>query len=984
MVGLTIKRHYTREGEDIKNSLQWRKSNIKIENNIGQIIYENNGVNFPDFWRELPRKVVASKYFYKGDGDDHTEKDLYQLVLRVGSGISDSGVDQGYFNEDNAKPFRDEIMSMVLNQIGSFNSPVWFNVGLFEQYGVTENKENGESAYWARLKDGSFSKLIDAYERPQASACFIQSIKDNMVDILDHAKREAMLFKHGSGTGTNYGPLRGVNEPLSGGGIASGQTSFMRIYDIIAGSVQSGGKTRRAAKMVINPVDHPDIFRFINWKVEEEKKALWLSANTRWAPRNNRDLESEAYKTVTGQNGNNSVRVTDEFMEAALRGEDWNLWFRTADRFDKEVEIPLEKYCDDRSLPDKRFIKILTNKRKVVNAGTLLEQISRAASVTGDPAIQYHDAINKWHTCPNSAPINASNPCSEFMFIDDSACNLASLNLMKFKKEKSKSFFDIKSFKHGIFNFIRAQNILVDYGSYPREEIAKNSHKFRPLGLGYTNLGALLMSEGLSYDSEDGRAMASAVTSLMTAYAYQASAELSRKFGAFEEFEKNKEPMMNVLKMHQEEHGKINKKDSKLESLLREGEKAWVKAIADIEKYGARNAQTTLLAPTGTIGFMMDVDCTGIEPMPALVYQKGLAGGGELNMDLKPCVRNGLEKLGYNGEKLEEIVNKMKENGTVIDSGLKEEHYSIFATAFGDNTISVDGHLEMMSAVQPFLSGAISKTVNLPRGSTIQDVRDTYIKGWKLGLKSISLYIDGSKGIQPINIKTKKDKNELIWGERIKPINPMLPGGYVERPGWNIDIGGIGVHLMVGEYEARPPKDAPADFFVQFGSSGNKLAASYASWGKEASRNRQRGGTLQEFIKHNIGADGTINGFTDHPFIKSCSSIEDMFAKLIQFEYLGGTELCDVKPTETQMKELRCNILANRRRVRHFQSRIDFIETAMQDGKLISIFPLYEDELTSGDISIMDRFCIKCGHKTILSGANCRKCLNCGEAVGCG
>lgn len=980
---LEIPRYFTEEGKTPTDSFDWTKSDEKIKDSSGNLIYSGKGLRFPDSWKKLPRKVVASKYFYRGDSDDYIEKDLGQLVKRVAETISTSGVKQNYFSKEDASRLSDEISHMVMDQKFAFNSPVWFNIGLFENYGIKE-KSNGKSSHWAINEQGKFTNEIDVYERPQASACFIMSIGDDMRSIMKHSEKEAMLFKLGSGTGTNYGLLRGVREPLSGGGYASGQTSFMKIFDIIAGSVQSGGKTRRAAKMVIEPCDHPDLFRFINWKVEEEKKGLWLCANQRWGPKGSGDLESEAYKTVGGQNGNNSIRVTDDFMEAALRGEDWNLWFITKDRFDNEVEIALEDYLDDRYLPDKRFIKKLTNKKKIINAGEALEQIARAAAVTGDPSLQYDSTINKWHTCPNSGRINASNPCSEYMFIDDSACNLASLNLTKFRDETSGGIIDTDALGQAVRNSIIAQDIIVDYASYPDEKIAVNSHLFRALGLGYTNLGALLMENGIAYDSDEGRAIASSVTSLMTAQAYQTSAELASKMGAFEEFEKNKEPMLNVLKMHHEEIKKI-KKIKGLETILDIADKTWQDAIEKGEQYGFRNAQVTLLAPTGTIGFMMDVDCTGIEPMPALVYEKGLAGGGELEMEIKPCVTKGLQTLGYKQERLEEILEYAKENGTMVGAPhLKEEHYNVFATAFGDNTICVDGHLKMMAAVQPFLSGAISKTVNLPKGATIQDVRDTYIKGWKLGLKSISLYIDGSKGVQPLNIKTKQNGKELKWGERVKPRNPMMPSGFIERPGWNIEIGNNGVHLMVGEYSDRSPKDSPADFFVEFGSSGSEFSAVYTDWAKEASRNRQRGMPLEEFIKHNKASSDPINGFTDHQFIKTCKGIKDFFTKLIQLEYLGDTSVCDVQPTDKQVRELRCNVLANKRRIRHHQSRIDFIEFAMEDGELTEIFPLYEDKLGPGEMSVMDIFCVNCGSKTVPSGANCRKCPNCGDSAGCG
>jgi len=960
-----------------------RDSSIKDTN--GKVIYSGNGIEAPQKWSDLALKVVASKYLYTGDNHANpVETSVRQMVHRVAADITDDGIKQGVITSEKAQDFYDGIAKIVLSQEGSFNSPVWFNVGLNREYGVRENKPDASSTHWAITRDGSFTDKIDAYERPQASACFIQSIGDNMESILLHAKKEGMLFKYGSGTGTNFSTLRGINEPLSGGGTASGEISFLRIYDIIAGRIQSGGKTRRAAKMVITDVDHPDLLRFIYWKVNEERKALWLSAKPEWAPKGPGDLESEAYKTVDGQNGNNSVRLTDEFMHAALNHEEWNLNFRTAHKQKDEIEIPLENYKDDRYLPDRRFVKHLTNKRKVINAGEALEQIARAAYVTGDPGLQFDTAVNDWHTCPNSGRINASNPCSEYMFIDNSACNLASLNLINFIEGDK---FNIPKFQDAIRRTLTSQEILIDKASYPSKEIAENSHKFRPLGLGYANLGAVLMSKGLAYDSDEARSFASAITSLMTATAYETSADLASKLGAFEEFAKNKKPMLKVIKKHMDVANKIKKAgSSQLEEILEAGNQTWNKAFEKGSSVGYRNAQVTLLAPTGTIGFMMDVQCTGVEPMVAIFSNKGLAGGGEIKReDISPCLVSGLKTLGYEGKSLEGIIKHVQKNQKIFGAPeLKEEHYKVFETAMGsENTISVDGHLGMMAAVQPFLSGAISKTVNLPKGSTMQDIKDTYVKAWKLGLKSISLYVDGAKGVQPVNITTKEEKKKIEWGKRDKP-SSALNGGAIERPGWNVDIGSTGVHFQIGEYENRPPKESPADFFVSFGSSGSPFSGIYTSWAKEASWNRQRGEPIEEFIRHNLGATGSINGFTNHPFIKKCSSLEDFFAKLVMLQYLGDASMCDEKPNQEQIRSLRCNVLANRRRLAHYESRINFIDKMMSDGKVTDIVPLYEDEIKSGDISTGEMFCPKCGHKLDFSGANCKKCPNCGDSGGCG
>lgn len=975
---LEVGKYFTSDGKEPHETLIWETRDINVKGSDGREVHNIKGVEIPTTWSELAGRVVATKYFYKGDGDDYQEKSARDLIYRVADSISRQGIEQGYMSEEDSHRFRQELAHLALHQMQSFNSPVWFNVGLHDTYGVRETSASG--THWALDKDGRLSNSFDAYERPQASACFILSAEDHMADILDHAKKEAMLFKLGSGTGSNFSAIRGTNEPLSGGGVASGNTSFMKIYDDLAGTIQAAGKTRRAAKMVILDCDHPDIYRFIYWKVNEERKGLWLSINPEWGPLDPVDLESEAYRTIDGQNGNNSVRLTDGFMEAALQGKNWDLIFRTADRFDAETDIPLEEYNDDRYLPDKRFVKKVTNKKKTVRAEELLEQIARAAAAVGDPGVQYDDNINKWNTCPNSGRINASNPCSEYMFLDNSACNLASLNLTKFSNEGT--MLDHEAFRQAVRSTIIAQDLIVDYASYPSEEVADNSHRFRPLGLGYTNIGSLLMENGLAYDSEEGRALASAITSLMTGYAYLTSTELAEKFGAFEEFEKNKEPMLRVLDMHREETQSIQRFSNVkgLDSIIEEAERVWDEVMQRGQEYGFRNAQTTLLAPTGTIGFMMDVDCTGIEPMTALKTTKGLAGGGSMNRDVASCVEKGLKSLGYRGSELREILDYIDKNGSVVGAlHLKEEHYNVFATAFNDdNTIPVDGHLNMMAAVQPFLSGAISKTVNLPKGSTIEDIKNTYIKGWKLGLKSVCPYIDGSKGIQPVNIvQTTKDNGTLSWGERVKPNSE-------DAKRVPVKIGETRVHFIFGEYDDRAPGDSWADIFVEFGSSGSPFGGIYESWTKAVSRDRQRGAKVEEIIKHHRGATGVIKGITDHPYIKMCSSIEDMFAKVLSLEYRGDLDVCDRKPTPEEIGKLRCNVLGIKRRRQHYESRIKYIDTIMKEGKLVPVVPLLEDKTETGKIKMGETFCIICGHETVLSGANCRKCLNCGYAPGCG
>ena len=977
--GMIFDRKYTTSGIDVYDMFDWTKKRAEIKNVDGSIQFELDGIDAPSEWAQQPLNIVASKYFFKGNGKEYVEKSIGGLTKRVVDSISNEGVKQEFMSKEESEKFGSEMAYGVLTQRFAFNSPVWFNVGL-SSYGVSGGSL--ERSHWAYDYNGGFTNNIQAYERPQTSACFIQSIEDNMESILEHAKKEGMLFKFGSGTGTNFSPLRGVYEPLSGGGVASGEISFMRIYDIIASRVKSGGKTRRAAQMVIQNDDHPDLIRFLYWKINEEKKALWLSAMPQWGPKFPGDLECEAYQTVDGQNGNNTVRLGDGFMIAASKNADWDLNYRTANRADKEVKIPLEDYMDDPQLPDKRFLKSITNKRKVVNAGEVFDLISRAAAINGDPGVQFDSTINKWHTCPNSGRINASNPCSEFMFLDDTACNLASVNVKKYQVDAG--IFDANALKHDVRMVFTAQDILIDNASYPSRKIAENSHSFRPIGLGHTNIASLLMSKGIAYNSDKGRAIISTFTSLMQAYAAQTSAELASIKGTFEEYEKNKEPMLKVMEMHREHAHKIPKMDG-LEELVELSNREWDRAIEMGKEHGYRNAQFSVLAPTGTIGFMMDVDVTGIEPMLALVAKKGLAGGGEMKIDVKDCVKEGLTHLGY-GDKLEDILKYIRKNNTVVGAPhIDEKHYDIFQTAYDSkNSVSVDGHLEAMAVAQPFISGSISKTVNLPKGSTPKDIRETYEKAWKLGLKSVCPYIDGSKGIQPVNVLEILEGKNPKWGEKIKPDSP----NNVKK--WNVDIGPAGVILMVGEYDVRPANDSPAEFFALFGSSGSQYSAAYESIMKPASRLRQSGESIEDFIKHNKGARGSINGVTNHPHIKMCSSIEDFFAKLVQLEYLGDTRIsgdgcvCDNPLSPEEIAKLRCNELGQLRREQHYKSRIAYIDSIMERGEVIEIFPLFQDEIKKGSMSMGVEFCDYCGSGTVPSGANCRKCLNCGDASGCG
>ncbi|NLW83296.1 MAG: vitamin B12-dependent ribonucleotide reductase [Phycisphaerae bacterium] len=714
--GLKIEPHFSTPGTHPFDEIEWETRRAKISDESGNAIFEQEDCEVPAFWSQLATKVVVSKYFY---GDVHSgqrENSVKQLVHRVCRAIADWGRRDGYFeNDQDAETFYNELTWLCVNQYGAFNSPVWFNVGLYDVYGIKGSEHNFR---WDEKQQKAIP-CTSSYEYPQSSACFIQSVDDTMEDIMRLARSEAMLFKHGSGTGTDVSTLRSSREKLSGGGKPSGPLSFMRVYDQVAAVIKSGGKTRRAAKMQSLKIAHPDIKDFITCKTEEEKKA-WALIEQGYTP-------DDAYNSVMFQNSNLSVRVTDEFMDAVEKDAPWATTGVT-------TQQPLETH----------------------SARELMNLIAEGTRVCGDPGLQYHSTINKWHTCPHSGPINASNPCSEYMFIDNSACNLASLNLMKFRTEDGG--FDVDSFMRAIRLFIIAQEILVDGGSYPEARIAENSHRFRPLGLGYANLGCLVMSLALPYDSDQARTWAGAITAIMTGHAYTVSAELAAAKGVFDEYENNKQSMLNVIAMHREHAYNIPEMYCP-DYLLGAAKNAWDQAFASGSQYGFRNAQTTVLAPTGTIGFMMDCDTTGVEPDIALVKYKTLAGGGMLKL-VNRTVPMALERLGYSPDEIRQICDGIDKDDTIeTASALRPEHLAIFDCAFkpknGKRHIHYSAHLRMMAAVQPFLSGAISKTINMPKESTAEEIASAYMEGWKLGLKAVAIYRDGSKRLQPVNTDTK-------------------------------------------------------------------------------------------------------------------------------------------------------------------------------------------------------------------------------------
>jgi len=783
--GLKIDHFFSTPGVHPFDQLEWEKRSAKITDDSGQAIFEQDNIEVPTSWSQLATKVVASKYFYGDIETGQREHSVKQLVHRVCKAIADRGRKDGYFaTDEDAEVFYYELAWLCVNQYGAFNSPVWFNVGLLDVYGVAGGKHN---FHWSPQEQTAVP-CENSYEYPQSSACFIQSVQDSMQDIMRLATSEAMLFKHGSGTGTDLSTLRSSKEKLSGGGKPSGPLSFMRVYDQIAAVIKSGGKTRRAAKMQSLKVDHPDIKEFITCKTEEEKKA-WALIEAGY----NNDHNNEADSSVMFQNANLSVRVTDEFMQAVEKEDTWTTHaVTTGEKMDEH------------------------------SARELMDLIAEGTRICGDPGLQYDSTINRWHTCPNSGPINASNPCSEYMFVDDSACNLASLNLLKFRNEDAS--FDIDRFKKAIRMFIIAQEILVDNGSYPDEAVAVNSHLFRPLGLGYANLGSLMMSLAFPYDSDQARAMAGAISAVMTGTAYAASAEIAEMKQPFEEFAGNRDAMLKVINMHRKHAYDIP--ETHCPDYLRNAAKdAWDQAFDEGSKVGFRNAQATVLAPTGTIGFLMDCDTTGIEPDIALVKYKLLAGGGMFKL-VNKTVPMALERLGYSADEVKSICDYIDKNDTI--EGAKDfnpDHLQVFDCAFkprnGKRCINYLAHLKMMASVQPFISGAISKTINMPKESTAENISAAYMEGWKLGLKAVAIYRDGSKKLQPVSTKKHKDTRAKAPAEASTPARPFrrrLPDTRHSIT-HKFSVAGHEGYLTVGLYE----DGQPGELFITMAKEGSTV-----------------------------------------------------------------------------------------------------------------------------------------------------------------
>ncbi len=1047
--GLSFERRYTTTGGDALGDMTWEGRTSVITNPDGSVVFKMEGAEIPAAWSQLATDIVVSKYFRKAGlhGDKaQGETSVRQVVHRIAHTIRTAGeASGGYFaSKKDADTFEAELVWMLANQYGAFNSPVWFNCGLFHEYGI-----EGSGGNWAWSEAAQkCEETANAYARPQCSACFIQSVDDDLMAIYDLAKNEARLFKYGSGTGSNFSHIRGKQEKLSGGGTSSGLMSFLEVLDRAAGATKSGGTTRRAAKMVCLDMDHPEIESFVTWKVREEKKAKALIAAGYES-----DFNGEAYHTVSGQNSNNSIRVTDDFMKAALAGGKWQTRARTTGAVIDTLD-----------------------------AADLWNTVAEAAWSCADPGVQYDTTINRWHTCSNTGKINASNPCSEYMFLDDTACNLSSLNLTKFLDEQGT--FDIAGYRHAIDVFFLAQEILVDLSSYPTDRIAKNSHDFRPLGLGYANLGTVLMLLGIPYDSDKGRSIAGALTAILCGHAFVASAEIAASKGPFAGYAKNREPMLRVMRMHQDAAYAINR-DQCPESLYRAAAEDWDNVVRLGEQHGYRNAQATVLAPTGTIGLLMDCDTTGIEPDFALVKFKKLAGGGyfkivnqsvpealkrlryseaqiheivayvsgtntllgaphvsraslkargltdeelakiegalagvfDLSLAFAPWVvgRDTYERLGVTAERIgqpgfsllkylgfsekeieeanETIIGRMTIEGAPY---LRDEHYAVFDCAnrcgrIGKRFLAPMAHVKMMAAAQPFLSGAISKTVNLPNEATVEDVRQIYEESWKLGLKAVALYRDGCKASQPLTSSSEDSKTaaevaapvvQAVVQALARAVRPegtrvRLPK---KRHGFTQEahVGGHKVFLRTGEYA----DGSLGEIFIDMHKEGAAFRSLMNCFAMAVSVGLQYGVPLATYVEQftftRFEPHGVVSG---HANIKFSTSIVDYIFRVIGVEYLKRYDFAQVKPAEDDVA------IEDPTQPKH-------VPAEPPTASLLPPPPLpvaanhagaeahgaldAQLEEMMGDAPVCDG----CGHITVRNGA-CYKCLNCGNSMGC-
>ncbi len=978
------------------DQIAWDRRTAEITDDANKVIFKQENVEVPASWSQLATKVVVSKYFYGEQKTSERETSVKQLIHRISRTIADWGIADGYFSKADGEVFYDELTWLCVNQFGAFNSPVWFNVGLYHQYGVGKN--SGQGNWYYNRDNKQAERAPTQYEYPQGSACFIQSVADNMEDIMRLAYSEAMLFKYGSGTGTDLSPIRSSREKLSGGGRPSGPMSFLKVYDQVASVVKSGGKTRRAAKMNTLRDWHADIEEFIDAKQKEEKKA-WALIEQGYDGSYNGD----AYGSVMYQNENLSVRVSDEFMQAALDGKEW--WTRAS-----TSGKPIEKK----------------------DAAKLLYKIAEGTHICGDPGLQYDGAIQKWHTCKGTEPIHSTNPCSEYVFINNTACNLASLNLMKFKREDG--VFDVERFKAAARIFITAQEILVDNASYPTKEIAENSHIFRTLGLGFANLGSLCMSYGLPYDSDEGRALAGAITAIMTGHAYEQSAEIAASVGPFAGYhdarcshvpkpitKDNVDSMLGVIQQHRHAVEAIQP-SAEFNYLKDEARKTWDSALAKGRQYGYRNAQVTVLAPTGTIAFLMDCDTTGVEPDIALVKYKLLAGGGMLKI-VNRGVPDALRRLGYAEAEIKAIIAHIEKYDTIEDvtdeatsqlvpSGLKAQDLPVFDCAFkpyrGKRSIGYLAHLKMMGAAQPFISGAISKTVNMPAESTVEDIRHTYVEAWKMGLKCVAIYRDGSKRSQPLNTKKTNEGGDKtadasalttrlqeleaevarLTDESGKPLRRRLSDTRTAVT-HKFDIAGHEGYLTVGTYD----DGRPGELFITMAKEGSTIGGLMDSIGTLTSLALQYGVPLEALVKKFAHQRFEPSGFTKNPEIRNASSITDYVFRWMAFQFIPGyRENANEVRTQTELaipglvEEIKKKI---NRPVPDLPLSEDTSLLALPAGngnKPKAALP----KLGHSKLSLTSTFqnqgdaptCPNCGHVAVRNGA-CYKCLNCGESLGC-
>jgi len=902
-------RRLTKQGISPYDTVKWELRDAVIVDHIGKVIFEQKRVEVPASWSQTATNIVASKYFRGKMGTPERESSVRQLIGRVAGTIARWGREGKYFlDEDEAAAFEAELAHILLYQMAAFNSPVWFNLG--------------------------------AEEHPQVSACFIQSVRDDMKSILQLAVNEGMLFKFGSGTGSNLSTLRSSSELLSSGGRASGPVSFMKGFDAFAGVIKSGGRTRRAAKMVILNIDHPDVVEFIWSKAKEEKKA-WTLIDAGY----DGSVDGEAYGSVFFQNANHSVRVTDEFMHAVAEDKEWKTRYITTGKV-----------------------------AGTYKARDLMRQMAEAAHVCGDPGIQFDTTVNKWHPCPNTGRINASNPCSEYMFLDDSACNLASLNLMRFRTPDGE--FDVDSFEHAVDIVITAQEILVDNASYPTPAIEKNSHEYRPLGLGYANLGALLMARGLPYDSEEGMNYAATISALMSGRAYSTSALIAKRIGPFRGYRINEKPFLNVIDMHRAHVYKIAESGVPGE-LLDAAIRSWDVALSFGERFGFRNAQISVVAPTGTIAFMMDCDTTGVEPDIALVKYKWLVGGGVIKI-VNNTVPEALKRLGYSKTQAQEILQYLQDHDTIEGAPhLKQEHLQVFDCAFkpakGTRSIHYMGHVKMMAAVQPFISGAISKTVNMPHDVSAAEIVETYVASWKMGLKAIAIYRDGSKRTQPLTTTIREEKRELKPGEPVyRPQRRRLPD---ERAGitHKFTIQGNEGYLIVGLYN----DGSPGEIFVVMSKEGSTISGLMDAFSTSISLALQYGVPLRVLVNKFIHTRFEPSGWTKNPEIRVAKSVVDYIFRWLGLKFLSKDDQEALGLTRTTEEQ---------------------VDTQTRLVEPVNTMPQSEDNLPELKGSRMvrgdsDRLtfnpqsdapaCDNCGMIMVRNGS-CYKCLNCGNTTGCG